>query len=72
VSAQTIKLAGKRFVILPESEYRALREKKTNGRARTGRRASASAQDLGDIAEAKRRRREPTVALASVRARLGL
>ena len=60
MAAQTLTLAGKRFVILPESEYRKLRGKpRANGRAKTTSRRSRkhrmTAQDRGDVAEARRR-----------------
>jgi hypothetical protein len=62
MTVQTVKLAGKSFVILPEKDFRQL-QKKAEG---------ISLQDKGDIAEAKRREREPSVPLEMVRKRLGL
>jgi hypothetical protein len=56
MAAQTLTLGGKRYVILPEKEYRALRNgsKRSNS---TGpkREPRMTAQDRGDVAEAKRR-----------------
>jgi|GEM_PF-2199264 len=86
--AQTLTLAGKRFVILPENEYHAL----ANGRGKASARARAAVtkptkpsqtraerphrmtkQDWGDVAEAKRRLAEPGgVTLEVLRKRLGL
>lgn len=61
MAIQTLTLAGKRFVILPEKEYRALRDNKLarqpSGRARRPHRMTA--QDRGDVAEAKRRLADP-------------
>ena len=65
MAAQTLTLAGKRFVILPESEYRKLRAApKRNGKSASARAAKRprkrqrlTAQDRGDIAEARRRLR---------------
>jgi hypothetical protein len=62
MTVQTVKLAGKRFVIVPEKDFRRLRKQAED----------ISAQDKGDIAEAKRREREPSVSLEAVRKRLGL
>lgn len=62
MTVQTVKLAGKRFVIVPEKDFRRLRKLAQE----------ISVQDKGDIAEAKRREREPSVSLEAVRKRLGL
>jgi len=62
MTVQTVKLGGKRFVIVPEKDFRRLQEKAEE----------ISVQDKGDIAESKRREREPSVPLAAVRKRLGL
>ena len=62
MTVQTVKLAGKRFVIVPEKDFRRLQAKAEE----------ISLQDQGDIAEAKRREREPSVPLEAVRKRLGL
>jgi hypothetical protein len=62
MTVQTVKLAGKRFVIVPEKDFRRLQKQAED----------ISAQDKGDIAEAKRREREPSVSLEAVRKRLGL
>ena len=52
MSVQTIRMGRQKFVVIPEREFRRLQKK---------------AQDKGDIAEAKRREREPSVPLGSVR-----
>jgi hypothetical protein len=56
MAAATLNLAGKKFVVLPESEYRALKAKASgsrNGSATTKRRPSR--QERGDVAESIRR-----------------
>lgn len=68
MTVQTLKLGGKRFVVLPEKDYRELK-------ARPPRKAKPrrlTAQDKGDIAEAKRREHEPSIPLEAVRQRPGL
>ena len=76
MAAQTVTLAGKRFVILAESEYRKLTPKSTGARTakpKHKRKRQLSKQDLGDLAEHRRRMAEPgEVPLESVRRRLGL
>ncbi|HXE52168.1 MAG TPA: hypothetical protein VN541_04100 [Tepidisphaeraceae bacterium] len=63
MAAQTIKLGGKKFVILPEEDFRRLQAKAEE----------ISAQDRGDVAESRRRMREPGgKTLAEVRKRLGV
>jgi hypothetical protein len=71
---QTLKLGGKRFVILPESEYRKLKAKPVGGKKNLGlRRKPSIARDAGDLAEHHRRLAEPgEVSLEQVRRRLGL
>ena len=62
MTVQTVELVGKRFVIVPEKDFRRLQAQVEK----------ISVQDKGDIAEAKRREREPSVPLDAVRKRLGL
>jgi len=62
MTVQTLKFGNRKFVIVPEKDFRRLQEKAE----------VITAQDQGDIAEAKRRAREPSVSLAAVRKRLGL
>jgi hypothetical protein len=62
MSVQTLTMGKRKFVVIPESEFRRLKEKAEE----------ITAQDKGDIAEAKRRKREPSVPLEAVRKRLGL
>src|SRR5688500_4319483 len=77
MAAQTLTLAGKRFVILPESEYRKLRAApKRNGKSATPakrpRKRRLTAQDRGDIAESMRRMSDPnekSIPLAQLKAR---
>ena len=49
-------------MVVPEKDYRRLQKKAEE----------IGAQDKGDIAESKRREREPSVSLEAVRKRLGL
>jgi hypothetical protein len=74
MAAQTLALAGKRFVLLPESEYRKLRGR--NGaapkRAAKPRKHRMTKQDWGDVAEAKRRANEPTKPIEALLAKLRL
>ena len=62
MTMQTVKLGGKRFVIVAERDFRKLQAQAEQ----------ISEQDKGDIAEAKRREREPSIPLADVRKRVGL
>jgi hypothetical protein len=68
MAVQTLTLGGRKFVILPESEYRKLRGKSAgNGKSLSGqvKRATRSkrvtTQEAGDVAEAKRRAAEPNL-----------
>ena len=80
MAVQTLTLAGKRFVILPESEYRKLRAApKRNGKSaparaakRPRKRRRLTAHDRGDIAEVNRRANEPTIPWSEARKQLGL
>jgi hypothetical protein len=76
MTVQTVKLAGRKFVIVAEEDYRDLKAQAAlaangarNGRSKTRR---VTAQDRGDIAEARRREHEPSVPLEAVRKRLGM
>jgi hypothetical protein len=60
--AQSLKILGRDFVLLPKREYDSMR-------AQLDRRAR---QDRGDVAEAKRRAKQRSIPLAEVRKRLGL
>jgi hypothetical protein len=62
MAAQTVKLLGKQFVLIPKREYEQMRNQIEQ----------QAQQDRGDIAEAKRRAKEPSVPLHEVRKRLGL
>ncbi len=61
-TVQTLTLGKRKFVVVPEKDFRRLQRKAEE----------ISAQDKGDIAEAKRREHEPSVPLGAVRKRLGL
>jgi hypothetical protein len=62
MTVQTIKLGGKRFVIVPEKDFRKLQSDAESIRK----------QDNGDITEARRREKEPSIPLSQVKKRLGL
>jgi len=74
MAIQTLTVAGKRFVLIPESEYHKLSPKTAKTRkASNGRAPRMSKQDLGDLAEHRRRLAEPGgVSLDEVRRRLGI
>jgi hypothetical protein len=60
---QTVRLAGKRFVIVAESDFRQLQEAAEQ----------ISVQDRGDLAESARRKaRGPSRPYAELRKKLGL
>jgi hypothetical protein len=64
MAAQTLTLGGKRYVILPEKEYRALRNgSKRSNSTGAKREPRMTAQDRGDVAEAKRRLADPNLKL---------
>jgi hypothetical protein len=72
MTVQTLKLAGKRFVVIPEAEYHKLTSKSAarNDSRRKPRRMTR--QDRGDVAEAARRSREKSTPLSALKAELGL
>jgi len=70
MTVQVLKLGRERFVLLKEKDYRDLQSKAQA--QSTTRRPRLTAQDRGDIAEAVRRRKEPTRPYADVRKELGL
>jgi hypothetical protein len=58
MTVQTVKLAGEKFVIVAEKDYRNLKAQAAQVRpVRKSRRLTA--QDRGDIAEARRRLADP-------------
>lgn len=72
MAAKNLTLDGKRFVILPEAEYRMLR--KRAGKPSVARQRAES-EDAGDVAEALRRLADlgdAVVPYAEARKRLGL
>ena len=62
MAAQTLKLKGQEFVLLPKREYERLRAQVQR----------QSQQDRQDLTEARRRAKEPSIPLSEVRKRLGL
>jgi len=72
MAIQTLKLAGKRFVVIPEGEYQKLTAQAAsrNGSRRKPRRMTR--QDRGDVAEAARRGRERSIPLSALKAELNL
>jgi len=61
MAAQTLKLHGKHYILIPKREFDRMR-------AELERQAR---QDRGDVAEARRRTRERSIPLAEARKRLG-
>jgi hypothetical protein len=79
MSVQTLKVSGRKFVILPESEYRKLQQKAggprrigTPARKNSRRAARNTEQEAGDLAEATRRLAEPSRPYSELRKKLGL
>lgn len=76
MAVQTLTLAGKRFVILPESEYRKLTGNRPPAKAARGpvaRPSRGKRSDAGDLAEHKRRKAVgPARTYAELRGMLGL
>ena len=73
MAVQTLTLGGKRFVIMPEAEYKKLKPKATTpSKASNGRSAKLTKQELGDIAEATRRSAGPMRPYSELRKELGL
>ena len=72
MATQTLTLAGKRFVVIPEAEYHKLTGKAAprNGSRRKPRQMTR--QDRGDVAEATRRARERSIPLSVLKAELHL
>ena len=62
MAAQTVKLLGKAFVLIPKREFDRM----------CCRLAQLERQDCGDVAEARRRAMEPSVPLRKVRKHLGI
>ena len=62
VTVSTLKIGKKEYVVVPRKEFDRLRKKADD----------LTEQDRGDIAEAKRRQREPSIPFEQVRKRLGL
>jgi hypothetical protein len=54
MAAATLNLGGKKFVVLPESEYRALKAKASRNGTTTAKRRPTR-QERGDVAESIRR-----------------
>jgi len=61
MAIQTLKISGKQFVVIPKRDYDRMRQQLKN----------QAAQDRGDVAEAKRRTKEPSIPLEEVRKRIG-
>lgn len=67
MSIGTLRISGRRFRVIPEDEYQALRAAKRQ-------QDRQAKQDAEDVAEAKRRLRDPkrkTIPLARFKAELG-
>ena len=71
MTVQVLKLNGERFVLVREKDFRALKQRASTAKPKTTRRLSK--QDLGDIAEARRRKAEgPSLPYSELRKKLGL
>jgi hypothetical protein len=56
----TLKLSGRKFVILSEGKYRSLKKKADKSNAKTTSRSKRlPSQDAGDVAESNRRLKDP-------------
>jgi hypothetical protein len=62
MAAQSVKLLGREFVLIPKREFERMRTQ-LEQQAR---------QDRGDVAESRRRAKEPSIPLGAVRQRLGI
>ena len=74
MTVQTVKLGRERFVLLKEKDYRQLKAKALGAKPAVKRRR-LTAQDRGDIAEARRRLADPNekpIPYEQVRKELGL
>jgi hypothetical protein len=65
MSKSVLTLGGKRFIVLPEREYRLLVARADERKGKSSRR-SATALDAGDAAEARRRLADPSRVKADV------
>ena len=66
MTVQTLKIGKQEFVVLPKRDYERIA-------AQAGRQADQDRQDAGDVAESRRRMKEPGgITLAQMRAKLGL
>ncbi len=74
MATQTLTLGGRKFVVIPQAEYRLLKAKATrNGKASPRTKRRPSRQERGDIAESLRRLAEPgRISHAQLKAELGL
>lgn len=73
MAAAMLNLSGRKFVVIPEKEYRKLKaEAARNGKAQRTR-GKLSKQERGDIAEASRRLANPRwISHEQLKAELGL
>lgn len=62
MATQTVTLRGRKYVLIPKKEFDRMCAA-LDGQAR---------HDRGDVAESRRRAREPSIPLSEVRRRLGL
>ena len=76
MTAKTLKLGGKEFVILSKRDYVALKDRaKAKAASKPKQPHKMTKQDWGDVAEAKRRLSDPNdreISLAEVKRELGL
>ncbi len=74
MATQTLTLGGRKFVVIPQAEYRLLKAKATrNGKPPAAAKRRPSRQERGDVAESIRRLAEPgRIPAAEVFRKLGL
>jgi hypothetical protein len=73
MAATTLKLGGRRFVVVPESEYRQLKAKASRNGKEPRAKRRLTRQERGDVAEARRALADPRrVPAAEVFQKLGL
>jgi hypothetical protein len=70
--AATLTLSGKKFVVLSEDEYLSLKKRAKTGASKE-RSSKVSSKDAGDIAESRRRLKDPRrISAEAVFNRLGV
>jgi hypothetical protein len=73
-SHATLNLGGRKFVVIPDKEYRALKAKAARSAAKPTPKRRPTRQERGDVAESLRRMKEPDrrISHEELKAELGL